>query len=95
MECWVNFPHVGDVGGTGWMLPLTMVSTARTMLPMPSVAMNELTFSLTTTKPLTAPIATPARIDNTMASAIDMWCATWRLMARMALRLAVEPMERS
>ena len=53
-----------------WRFPeITRIMAVTTWL-MPRVAMNELTFSLTTTKPLANPTAAQASTANTAASQI-------------------------
>ncbi len=92
---WVRLAQVEDVGGCGWLFPLTMVSTAPTMVAMPSVAMNAFTCRRTMMKPFTAPISTPMRSATAMAGHIGQCCCVWRMATTTALRFAVAPMLRS
>src|SRR3984957_16217178 len=92
---WVRLAQVEDVGGCGWLFPLTMVSTAPTMVAMPSVAMNAFTCRRTMMKPFTVPISTPMRSASAMAGHIGQCCCDWRMATTTALRFAVAPMLRS
>ncbi len=91
----VRFSHDVVVGGMGWLCPDTMSCTAVMMLPMPSVAMKELTRRRTMTKPLMTPITTQAAMATAMAGHMPHpWpvCSHTQMMVE---KLIVAPTERS
>ena len=61
---------------------------------MPSVAMNELTFNLTTMNELTSPISSPATRATTMPRA-KPWPLAWNQMTMQTATPTVPPMDRS
>ena len=71
---WVRSAQAVEVGGCGWLFPLTMVSTAPTMVAIPSVAMKAFTCSRTMMNPFTAPMSTPMRMPTAMAGHMDQCC---------------------
>ena len=62
---------------------------------MPSVAMNELTPSLTTMNALTPPMATATTIPAMIAGTTAQWWLFIRTMVRIPETLAVAPTDRS
>ena len=63
----VKLFHAVDVGGIGWLFEEMITSNAARIDPMPSVAMNEFTPSLTTMNELVQPMATATRIPAMIA----------------------------
>jgi hypothetical protein len=73
----------------------TITCVAERIDPMPSVAMNEFTPSLTTMNELTQPMATATAIPNAIAAAGPHWWSFIITTAVTPQRLAVAPTERS
>ena len=82
-------------GGIGWLLEEMITSVAARTDPMPSVAMNEFTPSLTTMNALTKPIATATTIPAMIAGTTAQWWLFIRTMVRIPETLAVAPTDRS
>ena len=77
------------------MLPETMICTAPAMVATPSVAINELTCSLTTTKPFTTPMVAPDATATAMAA--HMFQPNWlcRTTTMMVDKFTAAPTDRS
>jgi hypothetical protein len=65
------------------------------MVAVPSVAMNALTLSLTTIKPLTRPMMMPAATATAIAAHMFQLCCCIKTAAITAVRLTTAPMDRS
>ena len=72
-----------------------MTSRAARIDPMPSVAMNEFTPSLTTMNALVNPMATAIRMPATIAGATAQWWLFIRTIVRIPETFAVAPTDRS
>ena len=91
----VRLFHAVDVGGIGWLFEEMITSTAARIDPMPSVAMNEFTPSLTTMNELMRPIATAMRIPAMIAGTTAQWLLFIRTIVRIPDTFAVAPTDRS
>src|ERR1700751_3636443 len=87
--------HAVEVGGTGWLFEEMITSTAARIDPMPSVAMNELTPSLTTIKALVRPIAIATTIPAMIPGPTAQWLPFMRTIVRIPDTFAVAPTDRS
>src|SRR5580693_329246 len=87
--------HAVDVGGVGWLFEEMITSTAARTDPMPSVAMNEFTPSLTTMNALVSPIAIATTIPAMIAGTTAQWLPFIRTMVRIPDTFAVAPTDRS
>src|SRR6059058_6571294 len=91
----VKLFQAGDVGGRGCAFDDTMTWVAARIEPMPNVAMNEFTLSLTTMRALTQPIRTAMTTPAAIAGTTAQWCWFIWTMTKMPTRLAVAPTDRS
>src|SRR5580693_10705573 len=91
----VRLFHAVDVGGIGWLFDEMITSTAARTDPMPSVAMNELTPSVTTMNELVKPIATARAIPAMIAGRTAQWLPFMRTIVKIPDTFAVAPTDRS
>src|SRR5689334_10469190 len=91
----VKLFHAVDAGGIGWLLDEMITSIAARTDPMPNVAMNEFTPSLTTMNELTKPMATAMRTPARIAGTTAQWLLFMRTIVRIPDTFAVAPTDRS